>query len=76
MGLLADVSSAISNLETNILSATMEGDGHRAVGKFVVEVQDLSHLRKVMKVVEKVRGVVQVIREDQNPDRTGSSEAR
>jgi len=71
MGLLADVSSAITNLETNILSATMEGDGHRAVGKFVVEVQDLVHLRKVMKVVEKVKGVVQVIREDQNPDRTG-----
>jgi GTP pyrophosphokinase len=76
VGLLADVSSAISNLETNILSATMEGDGHRAVGKFVVEVQDLSHLRKVMKVVEKVRGVVQVIREDQNPDRTGPGEGR
>jgi GTP pyrophosphokinase len=75
MGLLADVSAAITNLDTNILSATMEGDGHRAIGKFVLEVQDLVHLRKVMKVVEKVRGVVQVIREDQNPDRTGPSEA-
>jgi GTP pyrophosphokinase len=74
MGLLADVSAAITNLDTNILSATMEGDGHRAIGKFVLEVQDLVHLRKVMKVVEKVRGVVQVIREDQNPDRTGPSE--
>ena len=74
MGLLADVSSAITNLDTNILSATMEGDGHRAVGKFVIEVEDLVHLRKVMKVVEKVKGVVQVIREDQNPDRSAAGD--
>jgi GTP pyrophosphokinase len=73
IGLLADVSSAITALDTNILSATMEGDGHRAIGKFVVEVQDLVHLRRVMKVVEKVKGVTQVIREDQNPDRSGPS---
>ena len=64
-GLLADVSSAITELDTNILSASMEADGHRAVGRFVVEVETLAHLRKVMKVMQKVKGVDRVFREDQ-----------
>jgi len=63
-GLLADVSSAISELDTNILSASMEQDGQRAVGTFVVEVQDLPHLRQVLKVVKKVKGVYDVYRVD------------
>ena len=63
-GLLADVSSAITGLDTNILSASMESDGHRAVGRFVVEVEHLAHLRKVMKVMQKVKGVDRVFRED------------
>jgi GTP pyrophosphokinase len=63
-GLLADVSSAITELDTNILSASMESDGHRAVGRFVVEVESLAHLRKVMKVMQKVKGVDRVFRED------------
>jgi GTP pyrophosphokinase len=67
-GLLADVSAAISGLDTNILSASMEQDGQRAVGSFVVEVQDLPHLRQVLKVVKKVRGVVEVFRVDRSPE--------
>ncbi|GJM45462.1 MAG: GTP pyrophosphokinase [Gemmatimonadota bacterium] len=63
-GLLADVSAAITSLDTNILSATMESDGHRAVGKFVVEVGDLADLRRVIRVVEKLKGVDNVIREE------------
>ena len=63
-GLLADVSSAITELDTNILSASMEADGHRAVGRFVVEVEAVAHLRKVMKVMQKVKGVDRVFRED------------
>ncbi len=63
-GLLADVSSAITELDTNIISGTMEVDGHRAIGKFVVEVQDLPHLQKVIRVVRKVKGVTAVIREE------------
>ncbi len=63
-GLLADVSSAITELDTNILSASMESDGSRAVGRFVVEVETVAHLRKVMKVMQKVKGVDRVFRED------------
>ena len=61
-GLLADVSSAITALETNIISGTMEADGHRAIGKFVIEVQDLPHLQKVIRIVRKVKGVTAVSR--------------
>ncbi len=61
-GLLADVSSAITELDTNIISGTMEADGHRVVGKFVIEVQDLPHLQKVIRVVRKVKGVTAVSR--------------
>ena len=68
-GILADVSSAITQLETNILNVSMEAEGHRAIGKFVIEVEDLAHLRKIVKIVQKVKGVVQVFREEQNPDR-------
>jgi GTP pyrophosphokinase len=63
-GLLADVSSAISGLDINILSASMEQEGPRAVGTFIVEVQDLPDLRRMLKVIKKVRGVDDVQRED------------
>ena len=70
-GLLADVSSAITGLDTNILSASMEADGHRAVGRFLVEVQDLPHLREVLKVVRRVKGVDRVFREEHQSDSPG-----
>jgi GTP pyrophosphokinase len=67
-GLLADVSAAFSGLDTNILSGKMEAEGHRAVGKFLVEVQDLAHLQKVLRAVRKVKGVTIVSREDHGRD--------
>ncbi|MCA9753714.1 MAG: bifunctional (p)ppGpp synthetase/guanosine-3',5'-bis(diphosphate) 3'-pyrophosphohydrolase [Gemmatimonadetes bacterium] len=66
-GILADVSSAITGLDTNILSASMEQDGHRAVGRFLLEVQDLPHFQKVLKVVKKVKGVDRAVRVEQGP---------
>jgi GTP pyrophosphokinase len=63
-GLLADVSMAITGLDTNIISGTMEAEGHRAIGKFVVEVGDLQHLQKVIRIVRKVKGVTSVTREE------------
>jgi GTP pyrophosphokinase len=67
-GLLADLSAAITEAETNILSATMEADGYRATGTFLVEVLDLHHLRLAIEVMRKVKGVTDVVREDQNPE--------
>ncbi|HET9887100.1 MAG TPA: bifunctional (p)ppGpp synthetase/guanosine-3',5'-bis(diphosphate) 3'-pyrophosphohydrolase [bacterium] len=63
-GLLADVSAAFTGLDTNILSGKMEAEGHRAIGKFLVEVQDLAHLQRVLRAVRKVKGVTLVSRED------------
>ena len=34
------------------------------IGAFVVEVQDLSHLRKVLKAVQRVKGVLAVERKE------------
>jgi hypothetical protein len=46
----------------------MEAEGHRAIGKFLVEVQDLAHLQKVLRAVRKVKGVTIVSREDHRGD--------
>jgi hypothetical protein len=42
----------------------MEQDGPRAVGTFLVEVEDLPHLRRVVKVMRRVKGVDEVRRVD------------
>ncbi len=63
-GLLSDIAKAITNTGTNIQSAStdaVEGGMH---GEFVIEIEDLSHLTKVMKAVKKVKGVVSVERRE------------
>ena len=67
-GLLGDLSEAISHTDTNIQSARAEtGDG-RALTIFVLEVGNLQQLRRVMKRVRRVRGVVSVDRMDELED--------
>ena len=63
-GMLADISAAITGMDTNILQASMESEGHRAIGRFTVEVEDMPHLRKVIKTVKKVKSIVDVYREE------------
>lgn len=62
-GLLANISSAITQCEANIIRAnafaTAEG---RGVFSFEVEVRDLDHLKQVMDVTRKVKGVFKVER--------------
>ena len=62
-GLLANISSAITQCEANIIRAnafsTAEG---RGVFSFEVEVRDLDHLKQVMDVIRKVKGVFKVER--------------
>jgi GTP pyrophosphokinase len=66
-GMLADVCSAITELDVNIISATVGTEGHRGTGRFLVTVRDLAQLRRVMKVVQKVKGVDDIRREDDTP---------
>lgn len=62
-GLLAAISSSISLAEANISNAYVRTQGdQKAVGTFEVGVNDLGHLRNVIKSVEKVKGVISVSR--------------
>lgn len=63
-GLLSDVARAISDTGTNIRNADMEGLDDGMLGHFVVEVQDLPQLNKVMKAVQNVNGVLSVERRE------------
>jgi GTP pyrophosphokinase len=60
---LADLANAISSTRTNIRRADIESFGSDARGVFVVEVQNVRHLQRVIRALEKVRGVREVIRE-------------
>lgn len=62
-GLLAEISSSMSSNEANITNARVDTtEERRAIGTFEVEIRDLSHLKKVLKGLEKIRGVHRVER--------------
>ena len=59
-GLLSDIAAAITQTGTNIQSAEIKAVEGGMAGRFVVEVQDLTHLKKVMKAIRRVNGVISV----------------
>ena len=63
-GLLSDIASAISGTGTNIQSAQIDSVEGGMKGAFVVEVQDLAHLKKVIKAIRRVNGVASVERKE------------
>jgi GTP diphosphokinase / guanosine-3',5'-bis(diphosphate) 3'-diphosphatase len=63
-GLLSDIATAISSTGTNITSAEIKSKEGGMTGAFVVEVQDLSHLKKVMKYIRRVNGVLSAERRE------------
>jgi GTP pyrophosphokinase len=63
-GLLSDIARAIADTGTNIQHADIRAHETGMMGQFVVEVRDLDHLKKVMKGVGQVRGVLSVERRD------------
>ena len=62
-GILADVSSRIADINTNIkdVEATV-GEDHRGSIRMTVEISDLKHLERVMKSIRNVGGVLAVER--------------
>ena len=71
-GMLADISNAISNINTNIINATANTvEGRFGLFKLTVEVTDTEHLDRVVNVIKGINGVRDV-------DRSGNraSEAR
>ncbi|MBI4543837.1 MAG: bifunctional (p)ppGpp synthetase/guanosine-3',5'-bis(diphosphate) 3'-pyrophosphohydrolase [Gemmatimonadetes bacterium] len=63
-GLLSDIASAITATGTNIQSAEINAVEGGMTGSFVVEVHDLTHLKKVMKAIRRVTGVLGVQRRE------------
>jgi GTP pyrophosphokinase len=62
-GLLAEISNSISSNEANITNARVETtDDKNAIGTFEVEIRDLNHLKKVIKGLEKIKGIYRVER--------------
>jgi GTP pyrophosphokinase len=62
-GLLAEISSSMSSNEANITNARVDTTEEKtAVGTFEVEIRDLNHLKKVLKDLEKIKGVHRVER--------------
>ena len=62
-GILADLSSRIAEVNTNIrdIEATTDAE-HRGFIRMTVEISDLKHLQQVMKSIKKIGGVVDVER--------------
>jgi GTP diphosphokinase / guanosine-3',5'-bis(diphosphate) 3'-diphosphatase len=63
-GLLSDIATAISETGTNIQSAEIKAVEGGMTGLFVVEVQNLAHLKKVIKSIRQVNGVLAVERRE------------
>ncbi|MGH7546188.1 MAG: RelA/SpoT family protein [Gemmatimonadota bacterium] len=63
-GLLSDIAAAISGTGTNIHSADIKAVESGMLGEFVVEVEDLQHLKKVMNAARKVKGILSVERRE------------
>ena len=61
-GMLRDITQAISDSDTNVKGAEMFASEAAAVGRFVVEVTDLSHLNRIIDKVRKVKGVISTVR--------------
>jgi len=62
-GLLAEISSSLTSNEANITNASVETtDDRKAIGTFELQIRDLNHLKKVIKGIEKIKGVHHVER--------------
>jgi len=63
-GLFADIAKAVSDTGTNIQSAEIESVEGGMRGRFVVEVEHLGHLQKVLRKIKRVKGVFSVERRE------------
>jgi GTP pyrophosphokinase len=62
-GILADVSSRVADIDTNIkeIEATADADRHGLI-RMTVEISDVKHLDRVVKAIRNVEGVQAVER--------------
>jgi GTP diphosphokinase / guanosine-3',5'-bis(diphosphate) 3'-diphosphatase len=63
-GLFADIASTITGTNTNIRSANITAEEMGMRGEFVVEVENLDHLTRVINAARRVKGVLSVERRE------------
>ena len=63
-GLVADIASTITQANTNIKSVNIQAEELGMRGEFVVEVENLDHLKRVVNAVKRVKGVISVERRE------------
>jgi GTP pyrophosphokinase len=62
-GLLGEISNSISSTEANIKNARVDTtEDKKAISTFEIEIRDLNHLKKVIRALEKIKGVYRVER--------------
>lgn len=61
-GILADVTTKIAGLKTNMLKVEATTSDHQGRIVVTMEIADLKHLQRIIKVIRGVRGVVEVDR--------------
>ena len=62
-GMLAKITTAIANLKTNIKNiSSKELEGKKALLHLMLEVRDISHLRKIVSSLQGIKGVLEVKR--------------
>ena len=71
-GLYADIMEAISQTGTNIRGADLHSKDATVFGNIYVEVDNLSHLAKVLRAVRRVKGVSEIERREAQSPAAGS----
>jgi GTP pyrophosphokinase len=61
-GILAGISSAISNIRSNILDVSARIDDERGVIDMTLEIPDMKHLERVIAAIRGLPGVYDVMR--------------
>jgi GTP pyrophosphokinase len=57
-GLLGEISNSLSSNKANIKNAKVDTtEDKKAISTFEVEIRDLNHLNKVIRALEKIKGV-------------------
>ena len=67
-GLLSDIAKAISETGTDIQHADIRSTHDGMLGEFVVQVNDLPHLNRVVRGIARVKGVLSVERKESASD--------
>ena len=63
-GLYADLAAAVTDSGTNIRGMELKSTDGKATGAVLVEVENLTHLQKIIKAARKVKGITEVARRE------------